>query len=218
MNALPDLGDERTRGGFRGRFGILARRALTIDVAATRVRLSLVDLRTSELSKLTRMRVLLAELNAFRMAAEAEAALGDVERTAALDLLLKLLAQGRIRVRSAPMGGWAPDFSVFADGSGPFAALVGVHSFMRPAPFPGPLFYSQHGPDAAAAARGRFEEVWDRSHDVSAAITRLLGRVTDPALDQGALGDVAEVGKPLEPQGDICSESGGVAVDTPRHT
>ncbi len=187
MNA-PSLLDERGPSGFRRRFGTLISRSSAVCVAATRVRLSLVDLTATELSELTTMRVLLAELSAFRMAAEAEAALGDARRTAALELLLSLMDDGRIQVRSMPMGGWAPDFSVFSDGSGPFAALVGVHSFLQPSPFPGPLFFSEHGADGARRAGGRFEELWATSHDVGSMLGPLLrssarGRRPEDAAD-----------------------------------
>lgn len=173
---VPSLLDERGPIDFRRRFGTLISRSTVVCVAATRVRLSLVDLRAAELRGLTAMRVLLAELSAFRMAAEAEAALGDVRRTAALELLLSLMDDGRIQVRSMPMGGWAPDFSVFSDESGPFAALVGVHSFLQPSPFPGPLFFSEHGADGAGRARDRFEELWEASHDVGGMLGPLLRR------------------------------------------
>lgn len=174
MDPLPSLGSERGPVGFRSRFGALISRSSSVDVAATRVRLSLVDFGAGELARLKTMRVLLAEVNAFRMAAEAEAALGHSGRTAALRRLVELLGAGVIRVRSAPMGGWAPDFSVFSDVSGPFAALVGVHSFLEPSPFPGPLFFSEHGRAAAEETSRRFEELWLSSHDVGAMLAPLL--------------------------------------------
>lgn len=123
------------------------------------------------------MRVLLAEVNSIRMVAEVEAAFGDTARISALLLLKSLLDVGKIQVRSAPLGGWAPDFSVFRDHEGPFATLVGVHSFLRPSPFPGPLFVSEHGVDSAAKAGSRFQEIWERSHDVGDAIRDMLAGV-----------------------------------------
>jgi hypothetical protein len=179
MTETTALLDERAAHGFRDRFGRLAALASEVDVAATRVRLSLVDLSLSEVGSVRRLRVLLAEVNAVRLAAEAESVLADPGRARNLRLLIRLLSEGRILVRSAPLGGWAPDFSVFRAEGAPFSALIGVHSFLRPTPLPGPLFVSEHGRAGASAAASRFEELWSRSHDVSDPIRELLSRLDD---------------------------------------
>lgn len=179
MTETTALLDERAAQGFRDRFGRLATLASEVDVAATRVRLSLVDLSRSEVGSVGRLRVLLAEVNAFRLAAEAESVLADPSRAKNLRLLIRLLSEGRILVRSAPLGGWAPDFSVFCAEGTPFSVLIGVHSFLRPTPLPGPLFVSEHGSAGARAAADRFEELWSRAHDVSAPIRELLSRLDD---------------------------------------
>jgi hypothetical protein len=177
MTTTTALLDERASHGFRDRFGRLTSLASEVDVAVTRVRLSLVDLSLDEVGNLHQLRVLLAEMNALRLAAEAESVLADPGRARNLRLLIRLLGEGRILVRSAPLGGWAPDFSVFRAEGRPFSVLIGVHSFLRPTPLPGPLFVSEHGSAAANAAAGRFDELWSRAHDVSDPIRQLLSRL-----------------------------------------
>lgn len=186
MTNTTALLDERAAHGFRDRFGRLAAMASEVDVAVTRVRLSLVDLSLAEVGNVRQLRVLLAEVNAVRLAAEAESVLADPSRARNLRLLIRLLGEGRILVRSAPLGGWAPDFSVFRAEGTPFAALIGVHSFLRPTPLPGPLFVSEHGSSCANAAASRFQELWSRAHDVSDPIRQLLSRLDDEIGAPGA--------------------------------
>lgn len=149
------------------------------------------------------MRVLLAEVNAVRMAAEAEALRAHPERRPALDLMAALLREDRIQARSAPMGGWSPDFSVFSHGSRAFAALVGVHSFLRPDPLPGPLFVSEHGPSGGALAAQRFEELWAHAHDVSVALLAMLRGVPRTERQVGVAPEGHPQPEPVEIQRDI---------------
>lgn len=206
MNLECPLLDEASRNGFRARFGALAAASDCVDVAATRVRLTLVNLSAGELGGLKLLRVLLAEVNAFRMAAEAEAVLADPGRAGNVRLLLELLRAGRIQVRSAPMGGWAPDFSVFHRESVAWAALVGVHSFQHPSPFPGPIFVSEHRQGAATLAARRFESIWTRSHDVSEPVLGLLSSAADPEVLRTRARGRSHRREPVVPQGDIGPE------------
>src|SRR5690606_38328816 len=83
---------------------------------------------------------------------------------------------GAAEVRSAPLGGWSPDFSVFHSEAGPSAVALGFHWFERPFPHRGPAFASIHGPAEAALALRRFEELWARAHDIGSAVLDILER------------------------------------------
>ena len=182
------LVDERSRPDFRDVFGALARRAVRIETAVTRVRLSTLDLSDDELSGLRVFRVILAELNALTLDAEARLLARLPRRADALSGLARRLESGTLEVRSAPMGGWSPDFTVFSDQRGPFAVLSGYHWFERPYPHRGPALGSLHGGDAARLAARRHGEVWEAAHDVGPAIWTLLARAgrTAPAPERKA--------------------------------
>jgi len=171
------LFDERHRPDFRDVFGALARRSIEISVAVTRVRLTTVDLRQEELAPLRTLRVLLCELSALRLEAEAHALTHLRRRAPNLHLLVGLLEAGRLEVRAAPLGGWSPDFTVFSGEAGPHAVLTGFHAFERPYPHRGPALASLHGEDAARLAARRHAELWAEAHDVGPTLWTLLSRV-----------------------------------------
>jgi hypothetical protein len=170
------LFDERRRPDFRDVFGALARRSTDILAAVTRIRLTTLDLGTEELAPLQSLRVLLCELSALRLEAEANALAHQRRRAPNLRLLAHLLEDGRLQVRSAPLGGWSPDFTVFADGTGAQWVLTGFHAFERPYPHRGPALASLHGPEAARLAAARHQELWDAAHDVGPTVWTLLSR------------------------------------------
>lgn len=170
------LFDERGRPDFRDVFGALARGSTEISAAVTRVRLTTVDLQAEEVADLRHFRVLLSELSALRLEAEAHALLHLRRRAPNLRLLVTLLEQGRLEVRAAPLGGWSPDFTVFAGASGPSAVLAGFHAFERPYPHRGPALGFLHGEDAARIAARRHEELWAEAHDVGPTLWTLLSR------------------------------------------
>lgn len=169
---------ERRRPDFRDVFGALARRSTSIVTAVTRVRLSTVDLSAEELEGLTSFRVLLSEVSALQLDAEARGLLVLPRRAPNIRTLTGLLESGRLEVRSAPLGGWSPDFTVFADQRGPQSLLTGFHAFERPYPHRGPALASLHGPEGAAIAASRHAELWDRAHDIGAALWTLLSRAS----------------------------------------
>lgn len=175
VSMLPDLLDERSRPGFREAFGALLSRATRLDVALTHLRLSMLDLTEAELARLARLRLLLAQVSATALEAEAQAVLHRPERAANLARLARLLAAGRIEVRSAPLAAWAPDFSVFSLDERPLGLLVGPHRFDR-SPFGGPTLASVHGEEGASRALARFEEIWLGAHDIRAPIATILAR------------------------------------------
>lgn len=176
---VPDpavLLDERRRPDFRDVFGALARRSTEIAVAVTRVRLTTVDLGPEELGGLRSFRVLVAEVSALQLDAEATGLLQLPRRAPNVRLLTAMLEEGRLEVRSAPLGGWSPDFTVFSGAAGAMAVLSGFHWFERPYPYRGPALASLHGPDAARWARARYQEIWDAAHDVGPALWSILAR------------------------------------------
>lgn len=176
---VPDpavLLDERRRPDFRDVFGALARRSTEIAVAITRVRLTTVDLGPAELGGLRSFRVLVAEVSALQLDAEATGLLQLPRRAPNVRLLTAMLEEGRLEVRSAPLGGWSPDFTVFSGAVGAMAVLSGSHWFERPYPYRGPALASLHGPDAASRAHARYQELWDAAHDVGPALWSILAR------------------------------------------
>jgi hypothetical protein len=168
--------DERGRPDFREVFGALAARATDIATAVTRVRLTTVDLTPLELGSLEHFRVLIAELSALRLDAEARAIQADPKRAPNADMLRRLLEAGTLEVRSSPLAGWSPDFTVFAGPNGPAVVLIGFHSFERPYPHRGPALAAVHSGDAARLAARRHEEIWEHAHDVGPAIWSILSK------------------------------------------
>lgn len=171
---LPRLIDERSRPDFRTLFGTLAEGAERIDVAVSRIRLSAVDLKPGEVGGVEEIRVLLAEVNASILSNEVASVLVDGRRAANIRLLARLLTENRLSVRSAPLAGWAPDFSIFHGAAGPAALLLGPHWFERPYPHPGPAMASLHGASGALQAAARFQHLWDHAHDIGPAIRNIL--------------------------------------------
>ena len=168
--------DERGRPDFRDAFGALAARASQILTAVTRVRLSTVDLRRHDLPELESMQVLVSEMSALSLDSEARGLMQMPHRAPNVRFLIGLLEEGRLEVRSAPLGGWAPDFTVFVEPEGPRAVLLGFHAFERPYPHRGPALASLHGGDAARLAAIRHQELWESAHDVGPALWSILSR------------------------------------------
>jgi len=181
---------------------------VALDAALTRIRLSAMDLGPDDLGPLRRIRVLLAEVSALSLTAEAEALALRPERRERLRFFLERLRAGTLRVRLAPLAGWAPDFSVFHRPGGSAAVLlVGPHRLERPYPHPGPAFASVHRGPAAGRAALRFREIWKRAHDLQAPLVRILGGV----LERGrrSLGEDPPGGTLKAPDGVDTSEDSG---------
>ena len=182
------LFDERRRPDFRDVFGALAAGATDIATAVTRVRLSTVDLTRPELERVEHFRVLVAEMNALHLDADARGLQSDARRAPNAELLRELLESGRLEVRSSPLAGWTPDFTVFAGPAGPLVVLTGLHWFERPYPHRGPAFGAVHGEAAARLAARRHEEAWERAHDVGPAVWSILSKARSRALRERASG------------------------------
>lgn len=177
--------DERRRPDFRDVFGALAQRSTHILSAVTRVRLSSVDLSARELGHLESMRVLLSEVSAMGLDAEATSLVRMPARAPNVRFLTGLLEGGLLEVRAAPLGGWSPDFTVFAGPQGPTHLLAGFHAFERPFPHRGPALASVHGEEAARLAASRHEELWARAHDIGPALWTILARADSRARRSG---------------------------------
>ena len=183
--AIPQLLDDRSSPDFRSTYGLLARRAKGLDVALTHIRLATLDFSEAESGSVHRVRLLLAEVNAAALDAEAHAVLHQPRVANNLRRLTALVHLGRIEVRSAPLGGWAPDFSVFRNHDGSFAVLVGPHRFDVSALHRGPELASLHGAAAATRTAQRFGEIWKQAHDISPAIVGILARADRSAHSTG---------------------------------
>lgn len=194
--------DERDDLPLRARIGRLLADADEVAFALARIRLAALDLGDRELGRLARCRVLLGQLDASMLM---DAGAGGVIETAtptdadagseatpgpgsprALLELLRFAASGRLEVRSAGLAGWTPDFAVVRRG-GDRTGLLGSIQFGSPELAVGPMFTMLlEDPDATLLLQRRFDEVWDRSHDVLPAIQAVIERAS--GLDQPAAG------------------------------
>lgn len=175
--------DDRSRPDFRDTYEAHIRRSVRLDAALGRIRLGGVTLGERELGGLERVRLLVGEIRALTLAAEADAMAADRDRRPRLRLLLSLLRGRRLFVRIAPLAGWDPDFSVFtrarphgsADGENARSVLmVGPHWFDRPYSHPGPaLGVVLEGPPAVRAG-ARFDELWAGAHDLRHPVEAVL--------------------------------------------
>jgi len=172
----PLLLDERSPTHFRALFGDLLSQSSAVDAAILRVRLSAVDLSARELVDVRRLRVLVAEVNAQTIEGEAFALVMDPVKRENLNLVVGLLQKGVMEIRSAPLGGWSPDFTVFSDHRGPRNLLLGLHWFHRPFPHRGPAWAALFETEEAARARDRFQAIWAEAHDIGPAVQRLMER------------------------------------------
>jgi len=172
--------DERSPTSFRVLFGDFLSRSQTVDTAILRVRLSAVDLSARELKGMKRLRVLVAEANAQTVEGEAFALAMDPLKRENLSRVLDLLKKEVMEIRSAPLGGWSPDFSVFSDDRGPRFLLLGLHWFHRPFPYRGPAWVARFGAEEASQAHVRFQELWEGAHDIGPLVRKLMERTPLP--------------------------------------
>lgn len=171
-----------------GRLLVDATRA---DIALARVRLAALDLTAPEVRSGARCRVLLGALDAsVLLDAANDASSGTPNETAVvrpgLRHLAEWLASDRLEVRSAGIGAWKPDFSVYEDRAGTSTSLVGAHYFGSPQLAVGPsVTVVTTDASAARLLRGRFDELWGRAHDVAPAILDVVRRSQPGGADGG---------------------------------
>lgn len=182
--------DERSPGVVRARIGALLGRATAAAFAVGRIRLHALDLTVEEVDRVARCRVLLGHLEAGTLLDGLERR--DAAAAGRLEVLLGFARSGRLEIRSAGMGGWTPDFSIYrfgpegadAGASRATVGLLGAHYFGAPHPVAGPSFTVElSGAAAAALLTERFEELWGLGHDVLPAIDEVLERAHALALD-----------------------------------
>lgn len=170
--------DEQTQPSVRQLIGGSLKRSLTADFALTRIRLATLDLAEEEMKGPRRCRVLLGQLDAAALLDRASGARGP-----SIGGLLDWLSSGRLEVRSAGIGGWTPDFSLFETADGSRTALLGAHYFGTAPLSTGPSFTAvMSDPGSCARLAVRFEEVWERAHDVAPAIADVLERAERDAV------------------------------------
>ena len=168
--------DDRSEPDFPGLYRQLTLHSATLDVAATRIRLTGLRLEPHELEKPTRIRVLLMEMNALQLRTELDFLSVEPGGEDRIRGLADLLRDQRLLVRCLPLGGWSPDFSVFQLKEGGSCALVGPHWMERPYPQRGPGLASLHTGPSASLAAGRFRELWAEAHDVGQALEGVFAR------------------------------------------
>lgn len=178
LSGNPFLLDERSPAPFRQVFGRLLARSSSLDTAIVRIRLSGVDLSDQEVMGLDRLRILIADINAQTLEEEAFALLMDPSKRETLRRLKGLLRGGSLELRSAPLAGWSPDFSIFSGPQGPHSLLIGLHWIQRPFPHRGPAWMAGFGPDEAQKGLRRFQELWAGAYEIGPAILKLLERAT----------------------------------------
>ena len=162
MNAL--IADD-SRPSLREHIGRLLSTCTTADIAVSHIRLAALDLTEHETRSVRRCRILLARLDARALS---DFGYADDYNERSMHTLRAFLESGHVAVRSAGIGAWAPDFSVYgglAGGAG--VCLVGAHYFRTPVSETGPSFTAMLTDSVSVAtATARFELLWRRSHDV----------------------------------------------------
>lgn len=164
------LFDEHDAVPFPGRFAKRLAAADELDVALTRLRVLALVMRSRDIRRLARIRLCVARAVVGDWEVEVRRALLDDVHRDRTRALVEALKQRRIEVRSAPLHGWSPDFSVFSEAGSVQAALLGSHWLDETPPDPGPLWAVEAVGGHAAPMAVRFDELWDRAHDVSAAL------------------------------------------------
>lgn len=192
--SVPWLLDDRSRPDFRDHYLALLEDARGVSVAASRIRLAGLQVDARSLRRPASLRVLVMELSGITLAMEAErVAEGPPAHRLRVATLRDLLASGRLQVRSSPLGGWSPDFTVFHRAEDPRAPVerhltvaLGPHWMDRPYPHPGPALNALFHGEPARRSLVRFEELWAKAHDVGDAVARILAaaliRTSPPTL------------------------------------
>jgi hypothetical protein len=173
--------DDRSGVPLRDVLGSLLASARRAAIAISRIRLRAIDLAAAETGRVVDCRIILGRLDTRGLAGLAA---HDQATVRNLQLVHAFLTSGRVRIHSAGMHDWLPDFSVYEElRDGGAACVVGAHYFRDPPVDAGPALTCVLA-DATAVrrARLRFDELWERTHDVLPAIVAAVesGIGTDP--------------------------------------
>jgi hypothetical protein len=152
--------------------GALLARAHSADFAIANIRLAHVDIGAADIENV-RMRILLGRFEAMST--------GDSALAERMEGLAALIRAGVVQVRSAGVGTWLPDFSIYrleTHANPRVACLVGAHYFGAP-PCSGPALTSVHT-DALSVGTvtARFNELWEMGHDVGPVIAHAMARMS----------------------------------------
>jgi hypothetical protein len=170
---MSTLIDDRSLPSLRQRIGALLGSCTRADIAVGHIRLAALDLTEPETRHVERCRILLGRLEVRSLV---DFGPDDDAATSRLSELLRFLESGRVEVRSAGIGAWTPDFSVYRGAPDGDACLIGSHYFREPA-VEGATF-TTFLTDAASVALAleRFGELWQRSHDVYEPVLTAVAR------------------------------------------
>ena len=157
--------DDAARPTLRERIGELLSTSSRAEFAVANIRVAAIDLTAQEIRNVRCCRILLGRLDARALTDFGYADAGLDER---MNRLLWFLESGRVEIRSAGVGAWFPDFSIY---SGPprggSACLIGAHYFRQPLSLTGPSFTAMMvDARSVATARARFDALWAAGHDV----------------------------------------------------
>ena len=173
------LFDETTDPPLRALFGDLLANAATADVAVGNVRLGALDFAADD-RVTARLRILLGRFEAGSM--------GGIVTARQIEILRRMVASDNVQLRSAGVGLWVPDFSVYRGLRARIGCdalcLVGAHYFHAPPSSTGPSFTCAITDRAAVdRAAARFNALWARGHDVRAVIDDALRRMHADVAD-----------------------------------
>lgn len=159
--------DTTSRPTARQVIGSLLAGATHADIAVRNIRLAALNLTESETRGMTKCRVLIGTLDVNSLV------FPDLD-TDRFRILLGFVSSDRVEIRSAGMGAWLPDFSIYrtigaARGDEPDTCLIGAHYFHAPAGEPS-FTCVLHDPCAITHAQYRFDQLWDCGHDVREAV------------------------------------------------
>lgn len=192
----PGLFDERGNPPLRARIGQLLATADEAVFAVGRIRLGVLDLAEWELASLQSCRVLLGHLDASTLLDAADD--DGPTRAPRLGPLLRFAATGRLEVRSAGVGSWSPDFAVVS-AAGRRVGLVGAIYFGRPDLVIGPaLTVPIVEPAETSLLVARFDDLWQRAHDVLPAVRDVLERAHELEDASGRPGRGQHPGQPVQ--------------------
>ena len=172
---MSSLIDDASQPSLRVHIGRLLSTCARADIAVGHVRLSALDLAGDETRGIRQCRMLLGRLEARALT---DFGFVDERSDERLHALLDFLDSGRVEIRSAGLGAWSPDFSIYRGlsvGAHDSACLIGAHYFRDPITANGPSFtVLLDDADSVERALGRFEALWERSHDVLEPVTAAI--------------------------------------------
>jgi hypothetical protein len=167
--------------------GRLLRRSTCFDLAIGRVRLASIDFSVRDLLPVERCRVIVGGFDNRALLGAVGAAAAVPAHARNLRSLKKIIATGRLQLRSAGLWRWEPDFCL-ASGAGlrPWfpagtAAMVGCLGLSGPLACTIPRFACLvGGTPSTDVIRGSFDRLWVAGHDILDVVAAALDAVPPP--------------------------------------